>query len=138
MRAIQITEFGGPENLELVELDKPEPKDGEVLIKVERAGINFADTHQRENTYLHKFQLPLIPGGEVGGTIEDTGERVVAMTGQGGYAEYVAVPRRQVLPVPDGVDYGTALALLIQVLTARHLFRTSAKIEPGESVVVIS
>jgi NADPH:quinone reductase len=138
MRAIQITEFGGPENLELVDLDRPEPKDGEVLIKVERAGINFADTHQRENTYLAKFSLPLIPGGEVGGTIEGTGERVIAMTGQGGYAEYAAVPREQVFPIPDSVEYGTALALLIQGLTAWHLYRTSAKIQPGESVVVVS
>jgi NADPH2:quinone reductase len=138
MRAIQITEFGGPEVLELSELDKPQPGDGEVLIKVERAGINFADTHQRENTYLQKFEVPLIPGGEAAGIREDTGERVVAMTGLGGYAEYVTAREEQVFPVPDGVDYGTALALLIQGLTAWHLYRTSAKIEPGESVVVIS
>jgi NADPH2:quinone reductase len=138
MRAIQVTEFGGPEVLELVDLEKPEPKDGEVLIKVERAGVNFADTHQRENTYLRKFELPLIPGGEVGGVVEDTGERVVAMIGEGGYAEYATAPREQVIPLPEGVDYGTALALLIQGLTAWHLYRTSAKIQPGESVVVIS
>src|SRR5256714_11548498 len=138
MRAIQVTEFGGPEVLQLVDLEKPEPKDGEVLIKVERAGINFADTHQRENTYLRKFQLPLIPGGEVGGVVEETGERVIAMTPEGGYAEYASAPRAQVFPLPDGVDYGTALALLIQGLTAWHLYRTSAKIQPGESVVVIS
>jgi NADPH2:quinone reductase len=138
MRAIQITEFGGPDVLELTDLDKPEPKDGEVLIRVERAGINFADTHQRENTYLQKFSLPLVPGGEVGGVREDTGERVVAMTGQGGYAEYVAAREQQVFPVPDGVDFGVALALLIQGLTAWHLFRTCARIQPGESVVIVS
>src|SRR2546423_6454600 len=138
MRAIQVTEFGGPEVLQLVDLEKPEPKDGEVLIKVERAGINFADTHQRENTYLRKFQLPLIPGGEVGGVVEETGERVIAMTPEGGYAEYASAPRAQVFPLPDGVDYGTALALLIQGLTAWHLYRTSSKLQEGESVVVIS
>jgi NADPH2:quinone reductase len=138
MRAIQIEEFGGPEVLELREIDRPEPKDGEVLIEVERAGINFADTHQRENTYLSRFELPLIPGGEVGGLVVDSGERVVAMTGTGGYAEYVTVPRAQVVPIPDDVDYGTALALLIQGLTAWHLFRTSSKLQEGESVVVIS
>jgi NADPH:quinone reductase len=138
MRAIQVTEFGGPEVLELVDLEKPEPNDGEVLIRVERAGVNFADTHQRENTYLRKFELPLIPGGEVGGVVEETGERVIAMIPAGGYAEYASAPRAQVFPLPDGVDYGTALALLIQGLTAWHLYRTSAKIQPGESVVVIS
>src|SRR5256714_2481709 len=138
MRAIQLKEFGGPEVLELVDLERPDPKDGEVLVKVERAGINFADTHQRENTYLSRFELPLVPGGEVGGVIEDTGERVVAMTGTGGYAEYATVPREQVVPIPDEVDYGTALALIIQGLTAWHLFRTSSKLQEGESVVVIS
>jgi NADPH2:quinone reductase len=138
MRAIQIDEFGGPDVLQLVEIERPEPKDGEVLVKVERCGINFADTHQRENTYLSRFEVPLIPGGEVGGVLEDTGERVVAMTGTGGYAEYAAVPRKQVIPIPDDVDYGTALALIIQGLTAWHLFRTSSKLQQGESVVVIS
>jgi NADPH2:quinone reductase len=138
MRAIQVKEFGGPEVLELVELDKPEPKDGEVLIKVEHAGINFADTHQRENSYLQKFEVPLVPGGEVAGVREDTGERVIAMIGTGGYAEYATAPAANVIPVPEGVDDGTALALLIQGLTAWHLYRTSSKLQQGESVVVIS
>src|SRR4051812_29071512 len=138
MRAIQVTEFGGPEVLELVDLDRPEPKDGEVLIKVERAGINFADTHQRENTYLRKFELPLVPGGEVAGVRDDTGERVVAMIASGGYAEYASAHEASVFPIPEGVDHGTALALLIQGLTAWHLFRTSSKLQEGESVVVIS
>jgi NADPH2:quinone reductase len=138
MRAIQIDEFGGPDVLQLKEIDRPEPQDGEVLVKVERCGVNFADTHQRENTYLSRFEVPLIPGGEVAGVLEETGERVVAMTGTGGYAEYVAVPREQVVPIPDDVEYGTALALIIQGLTAWHLFRTSSKLQEGESVVVIS
>lgn len=138
MRAIQLTEFGGPEVLQLVDLEKPQPKDGEVLIKVERVGINFADTHQRENTYLSKFEVPLVLGGEVAGVREDTGERAIAMIRSGGYAEYVVAPEENVYPIPDGVDDGTALALLIQGLTAWHLYRTSAKLEPGESVVVVS
>jgi NADPH2:quinone reductase len=138
MRAIQIDEFGGPEVMQLKEIDRPEPQDGEVLVKVERCGVNFADTHQRENTYLSRFEVPLIPGGEVAGVLEETGERVVAMTGTCGYAEYVAVPREQVVPIPDDVEYGTALALIIQGLTAWHLFRTSSKLQEGESVVVIS
>src|SRR2546423_9952861 len=113
MRAIQLTEFGGPEVLQLVELDKPEPKDGEVLIKVERVGINFADTHQRENTYLSKFEVPLVLGGEVAGVREDTGERAIAMIRSGGYAEDVVGPEEDVYPIPDGVDDGAALAILI-------------------------
>ena len=79
MRAIQMTEFGGPEVLQLAELPQPEPAPGEVLIRVTRAGLNFADTHTRTNSYVQKATLPLVPGGEVAGVREDTGERVVAL-----------------------------------------------------------
>ena len=111
MRAIQMTEFGGPEVLGLVELPRPEPRSGEVLIRVTRAGVNFADTHTRTNSYVRKATLPLVPGGEVAGVSEDTGERVIALTGVGGYAEYAVAPREQVFAIPEGVDDGMALAL---------------------------
>jgi NADPH:quinone reductase len=138
MRAIQQKEFGGPEVLELVELPVPEPGDGEVLIRVSRAGMNFADTHQRRNDYLAAQQLPLVPGGEVAGVREDTGQRVVALSGTGGYAEYATAPEALTFPIPDGVQDGTALALIIQGLTAWHLYRTSGRVGPGESVVVVA
>ncbi len=67
MRACQIQEFGGPEVLQVVDVPKPEPGDGEVLIEVSRAGMNFADTHQRENSYLARYEVPLVLGGEVVG-----------------------------------------------------------------------
>ncbi|HEY8583065.1 MAG TPA: NADPH:quinone oxidoreductase family protein [Capillimicrobium sp.] len=136
MRAVQITEFGGPEVLQLADLPVPVPAEHEVLIRVSRAGMNFADTHQRHDVYLAGQQLPLVPGGEVAGVREDTGERVVALTGTGGYAEYATAPASLTFPVPDGVDDGTALGLLIQGLTAWHLYRTSAQLRPGETVVV--
>ena len=137
MRAVQIDEFGGPEVLQVVDVPKPEPGDGQVLIEVSRAGMNFADTHQRENSYLARYEVPLILGGEVAGTTED-GRRVVALLPSGGYAEYVAAPEATVYPIPDGLDDGAALALLIQGLTAWHLLRTCGRVAPGESVVVIS
>jgi NADPH:quinone reductase len=136
VRAIQITEFGGPEVLQLAELPTPEPADGEVLIKVSRAGLNFADTHQRQDDYLAKATLPMIPGAEVAGVREDTGQRVVALCGTGGYAEYATAPGALTFPIPDGVDDGTALGLLLQGLTAWHLYRTCGRVQPGESVVV--
>jgi NADPH:quinone reductase len=137
MRAIQMIEFGGPEVLRLVEVPVPEPGPDEVLIRVSRAGMNFSDTHTRENRYIAKADLPLVPGGEVAGVRVDTGQRVVALTGnRGGYAEYAVASADQVWPLPDGVDDGTALAMVIQGLTAWHLYRTSAQIRPGESVVV--
>ena len=138
MRAIQQREFGGPEVLELVDLPVPVPGDGEVLIRVTRAGMNFADTHQRRNDYLAAQQLPLVPGTEVAGVREDTGERVVALSGNGGYAEYAVAPAALTFPIPEGVDDGTALALIVQGLTAWHLYKTSARVQPGESVVVVA
>lgn len=138
MRAIQIREFGGPEVLELVDLPVPEPADGEVLIAVTRAGVNFADLHTAANAYVRKATLPLVPGGEVAGVRRDTGERVVALTGTGGYAEYATAPAELVFPIPDGLDDATALAILIQGLTAWHLYCTAGRVVAGESVVVHS
>ena len=136
MRAIRIEEFGGPEVLQLADLPVPEAGEGQVLIRVARAGMNYADTHQRTNDYLANYDLPLVPGGEVAGVREDTGERVVAMCGLGGYAEYAVAPEPLTFPIPDGVDDETALALLVQGLTAWHLYRTCGRVAEGESVVV--
>jgi NADPH2:quinone reductase len=141
MRAIRIDEWGGPEVMRLVEMPEPEPADGEVLIEVSHAGVNFADTHQREDNYIARYELPMVPGGEVVGTAltgEMKGRRVLAMTGTGGYAEFATARSDTTFPVPDEVDDGQALALLIQGLTAWHLYRTCARIHPGESVVVHS
>jgi NADPH2:quinone reductase len=136
MRAIRVSEWGGPDVLELVE-DAPVPEagEGQLLVKVSRAGVNYADTHQTENTYLARYELPLVPGAEVAGTTED-GRRVVALAGGGGYAEYAVVPAAAAFDIPDGVSDAQALALLVQGLTAWHLYRTSAKLAEGESVVV--
>ncbi len=138
VRAIQISEFGGPEVLRPVELPRPKPAAGEVLIRVTRAGVNFADTHTRTNSYVRKATLPLVPGGEVAGVREDTGERVVALTGSGGYAEYATAPAAHVFAIPEGVEDGTALALLVQGTTAWHMYRTAAHVAAGagETVVV--
>ena len=135
MRAVQVSEFGGPEVLELIDAPEPEPGEGEALVTVARAGINFADTHQRRDEYLAKAELPFIPGGEISGTTED-GRRVAAMLTGGGYAERVAVPEAALVPVPDGVSDDQAAAILLQGLTARTMLRTSGRVEPGESVVV--
>jgi len=131
-----MTEFGGPEVLELADLPTPEPGPQETLIKVTRAGLNFADTHTRTNSYVQKATLPLVPGGEVAGVREDTGERVVALVGSGGYAEYALAPKNLAFPIPDGLDDGTALAMIVQGTTAWHLYRTSGRVADGESVVV--
>jgi NADPH:quinone reductase len=135
MRAIQITEFGGPEVLILRELDDPAAPEGFELIDVSAAGINYADTHQAENSYLAPAELPLIPGGEVVGTTAD-GRRVVALVSGGGYAEKAVAHPVAMWEVPDGVSDAQALALVLQGTTAWHILRTSAQLREGESVVV--
>jgi NADPH:quinone reductase len=134
MRAIQITEFGGPDVLQLTELPDPVPAAGQLLLDVTAAGVNYADTHQAEDSYLAPQELPLVPGAEVVGTTED-GRRVVALV-TGGYAERALAHPALTFDVPDGVDDGAALALVLQGTTAWHILRTSARIQPGESVVV--
>jgi NADPH:quinone reductase len=138
VKAVVMREFGGPEVLRVEDAPAPAPADGEVLVRVTRAGLNFADTHTRENVYLARAELPLVPGAEVTGVREDTGERVVALCGHGGYAQYAVAPARLTFPIPDEVDDGVAMALLLQGLTAWHLYRTCARLGPGESVVVHS
>ncbi|HEY5032078.1 MAG TPA: zinc-binding dehydrogenase [Actinomycetes bacterium] len=135
MRAIQITRFGGPEVLELVDLPDPVPTDGLVVVDVDAAGVNFADTHQTEDSYLSRQQLPLVPGVEVVGH-DPSGRRVLAVPVTGGYAEKTLAHPATTYPVPDGVDDLAALAMLVQGATAWHLLRTSTHLVPGESVVV--
>ncbi len=135
MRAIQITEFGGPEVLTLADLPEPEPGDGQVAIEVARAGINFADTHQTENAYLAPAKLPLVPGGEAAGRTPD-GRRVVALLAGGGYAERAVAWEPLTFPIPDGIDDGQACALVLQGATAWHLLRTAGHLTAGETVVV--
>jgi len=135
MRAVQITEFGGPEVLRLVDLPEPVPGPGEQVVAVTSAGVNYADTHQAENSYLAPQQLPLVPGSEVAGTLPD-GTRVAAFTMSGGYAEQALVLPDHTFQVPDGVSDGQALSLLVQGLTAWHLLRTCTHLQPGESLVV--
>jgi NADPH2:quinone reductase len=138
MRAVQITRFGGPEVLDVVDLPDPTPGEGQRLYDVAAAGINFADTHQIENSYLAAQQLPLIPGAEFVGTPVDGGERVVGLLDGGGYAERVVAHDALTWAVPDGVSDEQALAVVLQGSTAWHLLRTSSHLAEGESVVVIA
>jgi NADPH2:quinone reductase len=135
MKAIQIQEFGGPEVFGYVEVEDPTPGEGEVLVEVARSGIHFADTHSTRNDYLAKQSLPLIPGAEVSGRTPD-GRRVAALLGSGGYAQKVAVPEANLIPIPDEVDDDQAAGMLLQGLTAMALVHRCARIEPGESVVI--
>jgi len=135
VKAIQIERFGGPEVLELVELPDPSPGEDEALVSVRRTGVNFADTHASRNDYLAKQELPFVPGAELAG-VDESGRRVAAIVPRGAYAELAVVPDSSLVPIPDAVDDDQAAALLIQGLTADALLNVSARMQPGESVVV--
>jgi NADPH2:quinone reductase len=135
MKAMQITKFGGPEVMEYLDLPEPQIKSGEELITVTAIGINYADTHQTENSYLSKQELPLIPGIEVVGTTAD-GRRVLAPAGSGGYAQLAAVNQRAMIEIPAGVSDQQALCMLVQGSTAWHILKTVGHLNPGETVVI--
>ena len=135
MRAVQISSFGGPEVLQVVELPDPVPTGPQVVLPVRAAGINYADTHAVENSYLSQQRLPLIPGGEVLVELPD-GSRALGLAPAGGYAQRVAVDPASLIGVPDGISDGQALSSLVQGATAWLLLRTSVHLAPGETVVV--
>ena len=144
MKAIRIHETGGPEVMQLEEIETPTPKEGEVLIKVAAAGINYADLAQRQGAYLTRTRTPTTLGFEFAGTVvalgpgvstPAEGTRVVAF-GEGGYAEYAIAQAATTLPIPPTLDFAHAAAFPVQGITAYQLLRESARIQPGESVLV--
>ncbi len=149
MKAIQFNERGGPEVLQLVELPKPEPGSGQVLIKVAAVGVNYADIMHRIGAYPQPVPPPMIPGAEVAGVVEQLGAGMTSLkvgmrvisslypdSPGGGYVEYVAVNADRAVPIPDSVSFEESLAMLGQGLTAYLLLTQTAKIQPGESVLV--
>jgi len=147
MKAIRIHRYGGPEVLTREELPMPAPKAGEVLVKVDAAGVNFADIARRRNAYLEPTPLPYVLGVEVAGSAVERGEGVTSVVegdyvvgftkgGCGGYAEYAIVPEHAIFRVPPGLNTITAAALPVQGLSAWHVLRTSGQLKPGETVLV--
>jgi NADPH2:quinone reductase len=135
MKSIQITQFGGPEVMEFVNVPDPIPSETEELIEVSCIGINYADTHQTENSYLSKQTLPLIPGLEVVGKTQ-SGRRVLAGATTGGYAQKALAPKAMCVEIPESVSDEQAIAMLVQGTTAWHILKTMAHVKPGESVVI--
>ena len=145
MKAIKVEEFGEPEVLQHVDVGRPSPGEGEVLIEVRSAGVNYADTMRRRNQYVESQDLPFVPGSEVAGVVAEVGEgvedvsagdRVVTLLGTGGYAEYAVAPAQGLIPLPEGLDFDRAAAIPLQGLTAYHCIKTSGALKHGESVLV--
>ena len=135
MKAIYITEFGGPEVMKYTDLPDPVGQGSQVVLDVTAIGINYADTHQTENSYLSQQTLPMIPGMEVVGKMPD-GSRVLALASTGGYCQKTLVNPRTAIPLPDGISDGAALSMMVQGTTAYHILKTIGHVAPGESVVV--
>ena len=144
MKAIRIHETGGPEVMHLEEVEIPTPAQGEVLIKVAAAGINYADIAQRRGAYLTRTRTPMTLGFEVSGTIEalgpqtvapPAGTRVIAFV-EGGYAEYAIASSSTIIPIPETLDFPHAAAFAVQGLTAYQTLRESGRLQTGESVLV--
>jgi len=142
MKAIRVLELGGADKLTLEEIEKPTPKSDEVLIKVEAAGINYADTMMRSGNYLTKPELPFTLGYESAGTIAELGEnvkhlqlgqRVLATTISGGYAEFATAKANATMPIPDELGFGESTALLVQGLTALGLLNET---KAGETILI--
>ncbi len=118
MRAVLLRETGGPEQLEIVDVEEPEPADGQVLVRVRAAGINFLDVLVRQGRYPQAPPLPTVLGSEVAGEVD--GRRVMALprAGGGGYAELVAVEESLLVPLPDGASFEEGASFLLTFLTA--------------------
>jgi NADPH2:quinone reductase len=143
MRAIQVTNQGGPEVLEVVDVDPPRPGPGHVLVDVAAAGVNFIDTYQRSGVY--KVPVPLVLGLEGAGTVAAVGEgvtepkvgdRVAWLQAPGSYAEQAVVDAAKTIPVPDGVSDEAAAAIPLQGVTAQYLCCTTYPVQPGDDVLV--
>ncbi|WP_158057187.1 quinone oxidoreductase family protein [Halorussus halophilus] len=144
MRAIEVQAFGDSDALEVVETEKPDPGAGEVRIAVEAAGINFADIMQRRGHYQGGPEPSYVPGMEAAGTIDavgegvdrEVGERVVAMTGTGAYAEYALADADSLFDVPEPMSFEEAAGFPVQFLTAHCVLHEWGELEAGERVLV--
>ena len=145
MKAVQFTEYGGPEVLKVVEVDQAKPGPQEVVIEIHLVGVNYADTARREGKYVVPTKLPFIPGAEIAGVVVEVGkevtnvkigERVVTLIESGGYAEYAVADARSVIPLKAEQDLKEAVSLPLQGLSAYHILRTMGSLREGETVLV--
>lgn len=150
MKAVRVHELGGPEVLRYEEISNPSPKAGEVLVKIEAAGVNFLDIYYRSGFYWgghHRRALPYIPGAEAAGIVLEVGTEVEEVkpgdrvaygisNGSGSYAEFHAVPGWQLFKLPDSVDFQTAAAVMLQGMTAHYLTHSTYNVKPNDTVLI--
>lgn len=146
MKAVLCKEYGPPETLVLEDVASPEPGEGQVRIAVKSAAVNFPDVLIIENKYQFKPPLPFSPGGEVAGVVDKVGpgvttlkegDRVIGSCGWGGFAEEIVLEAARCTPFPDEMDFTSASAFLMTYGTSHHALKDRAKIQPGETLLVL-
>lgn len=152
MKAVRVHELGGPEVLRYEEIADPKPAAGEVLVKIEAAGVNYLDIYYRSGFHWgghHRRPLPYIPGAEAAGVVVDVGADVAEVkvgarvaygisNGYGSYAELYAVPAWHLFKLPDAVSCHTAAAMMLQGMTAHYLTQSTYRVKPTDTVLVLA
>lgn len=142
---IIVTHYGGPDALQVIEEECPEPKNGEVRVRVLAAGVALPDIMAREGVHPETPQVPFTPGWDLVGVVDrlgagvsgiEPGQRVAAMPIHGAYAEFVCLPQRELIPVPFGLDAAEAVSLVLNYITAYQMLHHSAKVKPGQRALI--
>jgi NADPH:quinone reductase len=143
MKAIQVSQTGGPEVLTLVDVPTPTPKPNEALVEIKASGVNFIDVYFREGRY--PSPLPFINGQEGAGVVTEVGsevttvkvgDRVAYSSSLGSYAEFAAVPAARLVTIPDALSFEQAAAAMLQGMTAHYLLHSSYKLQSGETALI--
>lgn len=146
MKAVLCKAYGPPDSLVIEDVPSPKPGEGQALISVKAAGVNFPDVLIIQNKYQFKPPLPFSPGGEVAGIVKEigpgvtnvkVGDRVIGSTGWGGYAEEVLAPAARCIPFPQNIDFVQASAFVMTYGTSHHALKDRAHIKPGETLLVL-
>ena len=142
---IIVTRYGGPDALRVIEEERPEPENGEVQVRVLAAGVSLPDIMAREGVHPETPPLPFTPGWDLVGVVDrlgdgvsgiDLGQIVAALPIHGAYAEFVCLPQRELVPVPSGLDAVEAVSLVLNYVTAYQMLHRSAKVRPGQRVLI--
>ncbi len=142
---VVIDRYGGPEELRVVEEERPEPKRGEVRVRVLAAGVSLPDVMMREGIHPETPRLPFTPGWDVVGIVDrvgdgvsgfDPGQCVAALPIHGGYAEFICLPHESLVPVPSGLDPAEAVSVILNYVTAYQMMHRSAKVKAGQRVLI--
>jgi NADPH2:quinone reductase len=140
-----VTHYGGPDALQVIEEECPEPKHGEVRVRVLAAGVSLPDVMAREGVHPETPPVPFTPGWDLVGVVDrlgdgvsgiEPGQIVAALPIHGAYAEFVCLPQRELVPVPSGLDAAEAVSLVLNYITAYQMLHRSAKVKPGQRVLI--